>query len=329
MRSRFKIIVFSFTLVTFSFSFAGNAHAYMAWPDLMAMSYKEALEKITKMINDFMLGGEKLMAAMQIDDNVNTLVSGGSSSGSMFINDWEDYLYLEPRKESAVFMNDFFTDVTRGRSSGLNYSSVCGGSFSRGSYSDYLVQRAKKRTIDIEMPQMDLQEYVCDAVDMFEDETWRAFFAFADPNKINNPLGFGLISQQVYSADRERRQDEAAKKAISYHGYKPQTSRGRVTTPGSTIEAMVADAKDVPNKIVAGAGSIPEVILSIVMRYANETIQQGIGNAQSNIQREMGNRDSNYSRGMSSNLEGQSPEKSFDQTDISQNSPAHLFYDIK
>lgn len=329
MDKKIKVLFFSFLTVAFSFFSASSARADTWGANFGAEGMGQMMDEIQKMIHEFIVGAMQQMAAMKIDSNINNLVSGDSSSGSMFINDWNDYLRIAPQRESALFMNDFFTVTTRGRSSGLNYSSVCGRSFGRGNYSDYLVRQAKKRTTDIEMPQMDIQEYVCDAINMFENENWRAFNAFIDPNKVNNPIGFTLASQQTYLADREKRQKEAEIKAMAYQGYKPQTSGGRVTTPGSTIGAMVADAKDVSNKIVASADSIPQVIMSVVMGIVTETFQQGLGSAQSNIQREVGNRDSNYSQGMTSSLAGQSPEESFNQIDISQNSPAHLFYDIK
>ncbi|MCD6149390.1 hypothetical protein J7J13_01215 [bacterium] len=325
MKTKFKITIFSLMLGISVFSFAGNASAYVTWPDITAMSYKEVLEKITGMIHGIIMGALKQAAVQTINDSVNNLISGTTMAGSMFISDWDNYLRMGPQRENALYMNDFFTMTTRGRASGLNYRSNCGRDFARSDYSSYLTDRAQKYTIAIEMPTVDLQEYVCDAANMFEDETWGAFDAFTG-KAINNPLGYTLTAQGVQQADEARRKKEAEIRAIAYQGFKPQTKGDMVVTPGSTIKDVVSNVKDLPNKALAAAKDMPEVITSIVTSILTKTIQQGIGNARGNIQREIDGKICNFSKGINGKLNGFSPEGRFDMPSFSRGSSSSSQY---
>ncbi len=305
MKNKFKITIFSLSLM-FSLSFANNAHAFISWPDLVGFTYKQGLEEVMKMIHGVILGALKQAAVQTINDTVNNLVAGTTASGSMFITDWEEYLYRGPLRENQLYMNDFFTLATRGQASGMNYRSNCGKD-----YANYLIDNAGGgNRYAAEFPSMNLQEYVCDASDMFENATWMAFDAFTS-NTLNDPLGFALTAEGVKQADLERRQKEAEDRALAYQGYKAQTQGGMVVTPGSTIKDVVANAKDVPNKVIASAENIPEVISSVVTGIVTNTIQQGIGNARGNIQREVDNKICDFSKGIRNNLDIIGPEGNF------------------
>jgi len=202
-----------------------------------------------------------------------------------------------------------------------------GGEFDNYSenYSQYLTELAEKATTSMEIPQVDLEEYTCNAFNMFEDETWKAFDAFTGKT-VNNPIGYTLIAQEVQQADLERRKKEAETKAIAYQGYKPQTKGDMVVTPGSTIKDVVSNVKDIPNKTLAAAKDMPEVITSIVTSILTKTIQQGIGNARGNIQREIDGKICNFSKGISGKLDGFSPEGSFDMPSFSRGSSSSSQY---
>jgi len=282
------------------------------------------MDEIQKMIHGVIIEAGR-QATMQIaDDTMNNLIAGTTASGSMFISDWDNYLRMGPRRENALYMNDFFTMTTRGRASGLNYRSNCGRDFARSDYSSYLTERARKYTIDVELPTVDLQEYVCDAADMFEDETWMAFDVAT--SGINLSIPYTLTAQEVQQADLEKRKKEAEVKAGAYQGYKPQTKGDMVVTPGSTIKDMVSNVKDIPNKSLAATDDIPGIVAGIVTGIITKTIQQGIGNARGNIQREVDGKICNFSKGISGKLDGASPEESFDMPSFSSGSSSSSQY---
>ena len=324
IRKKIGILLFAFLIILWSFFGASTAKADAWGTNFEAMGMGKMIDKIQKMIHGVIMGAFKQAAVRTINNSVNNLIAGTTTSGSMFINDWNSYLRLGPRRENALYMNDFFTVTTRGRASGLNYRSNCGQDFGRSNYADYLIENARRRTIAVEIPQVDLQEYVCDAADMFENETWMAFDVFND--KVNNPIAYRLTAQEVQQADETRRREEAKIKAIAYQGYKPQTKGDMVVTPGSTIKDVVSSVKDLPNKMVATAENLPEVITSVVTGIITKTIQQGIGNAQGNIQREIDGKVCDFSRGVYGKLNGLSPEKRFDMPSFSSGSSSSRPY---
>ncbi len=262
-----------------------------AWgANYSAAILKQTMELIAQQIHGAIMGALKQAAVQTINSTVSNLVSGGGGSGgAMFITDWDDYLVGQPLKKTELYMNDFFTLTTRGSGSSSNYVSSSGsGEGVSGSYTNYLVEQAKKTTTESTLPQTDLSDYVSDPSKMFSAGNWRGFSAFVS-NPANNPFGYTLMSQSAYQEKLEKEKDEARTKAMSYQGYTAKESNGRVITPGSTIASMQADVQDLGNKILASAQSVPEIITAVVTRIATNAIRQGIGNAQRNVQKEITN----------------------------------------
>lgn len=269
--------------------FFGQQANACAWGEcIAAQTYKQTMENIALQINGAIMGALKQAAAEMINNTVNQLVSGGGPGGGpLFVTNWENYLIQEPRKQTDIWMNDFFTTISAGTASTANYKAA-GGEGVVGSYSGQLVQQARKATTNATTSQYNLNQYVSDPSQMFDAGNWRAFNSYIS-NPSNNSFGMTLTAQDAYMQKMEEEKRKAEIQAIAYQGFMAQKNGSQVITPGSTIKDIQSQTEDLGNKIVAGATNVPEVITAVVTKLVTKTIRQGIGNVQTNIQREINN----------------------------------------
>ncbi len=282
-----------------------------AWGEcISAQIYKQTMENIERQIQGAILGALKTAAAEVINETVNILISGsGSNGGPLFITDWEDYLYKQPQKNTEVWMNDFFTIITRGTASSANYKSF-GEEGVIGSYAGKLVKNAQLATTEATFPAYDLNQYVSDPSQIFKSGNWRAFMSYVS-NPANNSFGMTLLSQDAYMSKLELEKQIASDKAKAYSGFKAVEESGKVITPGSTIQDIQSQTQDLGNKIIAGATNIPEVITATVTKLTAETIKQGIGKARVNIQRNIETNIQNHQLNIQKEIENKGPGSIF------------------
>jgi len=282
MHKKIKISLFAIILIFNSFAFVPSAKA--TWPDIIGFTYGAALDEIKEQIMAALLGALKQAAIDTINETVNNLISGTTQAGSLFITDWEDYLFNSPRNEAGAYMNDFFTVTSRGKSSG-NFQSACGGE----SFTEWRTSKAKQyinTEVDYTALQSDFEEYACDTIKMFDQGTWDAYIAFMQPN--NNPIAYQLIAESVYEKKVREKEEEAKAEAISYQGFKAKKSEnGIVLTPGSTLEEITASANTISDQAIATATNPGEMVGLVVGKIASQVIKQGIGNARQNVQNEI------------------------------------------
>jgi len=284
-----KIILSILALAILVFIPSHSARADVWGANAMAAILKHTMERIDAEIHGAIMGALKIAAAESINSTVSSLISSGGTSGAMFITDWDDWLVKQPAETTKTYMNDFFTLATKGTSSSGNYVSASGSTEgTTGSYTNYLVEQAKKTTTESTLPQTDLSDYVSDPSEMFSAGNWQGFSSFVS-NPANNPFGFTLMSQSVYQEKLDYEKKKAETQAIANKAFKSQTSGGKVITPGSTIADMYINAQDLGNKIIANANSIPEVITAVVTKIATNSIRQGIGTVQQSVQKEVTN----------------------------------------
>ena len=281
-------IVLVFCLTFNSVFFAKVPLARAQWgAEMAAAVYDSVMEKLMAHLQGIIMGAMKQSAITSISQTVNNLVAGSSSSGALFITNWEDYLVASPLSNTAVYMNDFFATTTRGRSSVSNFTSSVGGG---AGYSNYLVENAKAHImsqmyLNADGMQTNFTDYKVEPGEMFKDNNWRAFSSFISKPS-NNPIGYTLMAEEVHNAKLADERREAEVKAEAYSGFKSQEKGGQVVTPGSTVQDIQSQVFDAGYKVIAGAQSVPEVITALVSRIATKAITQGIGNAQRNIIRE-------------------------------------------
>ncbi|EKE21290.1 MAG: hypothetical protein ACD_7C00297G0003 [uncultured bacterium] len=300
-----KKIIFSAIILIFitSATPTHRASAVVAWPDLGNAFFRTMLDGMWEQIKAAIIGALKKAAIETISDTVNNLISGTSQAASLFITDWEDYLFNSPTGSTNSYINDFFTVTTRGKSSGSYSSGACGGS-----YSEWRSARAKDYvvTIDYTSLQDTFEEWACGPVEMFNDGTWAAYNAFMEPK--NNPLAYALITESVYEKKLAQEKEKAALQAQSYAGFTAQkTKEGVVITPGSVLEGITVAANTMDNDAIANARNAGEIAGIVVGKIATGIIKNGIGKARQNVQNKINDSICDASQELRNALKGLTP----------------------
>jgi hypothetical protein len=147
---------------------------------------------------------------------MSKIVGGGASGKPMFITDWGDYLAKQPRQKTQKYMNDYLTQMTRGRGSVANYVSnsvfegVGVGAFNTGvsqygNHSSRLKAIGQKRidkrsgTGSIPTP-----TFSGNPGSMFDEFNFKQLDVYLDG--VNNPWAFddAVASAQMESLEEER-----------------------------------------------------------------------------------------------------------------------------
>jgi hypothetical protein len=310
-----KKIIFGIAIF-FMIGFAPNfCHAF--WPVDWALGagLNSMLDEMKEAIKRAAVAALKEEAAKMINEKVGNAISQGNGNGALFITNWSDFLIDQTAEKVDLYMNDFFSQLSQGRSSG-DYSSVSGllssangnqrvagastmregvvkgvnSSSIGGNYLKALEEEAKNMTVDFSIsscPQNDFSS-------MFSGDTWASTSTFFEVDTCNK-FGFNNVAISAFLSETAKQQKIAEVQGVAYKGFLPSMSGDSVITPGSTIGDMESQAQDVGNKIIASANSIPEVIASLVTRMATQTIKQGIGKAKSSADKsDVSN--SNYSQ---------------------------------
>lgn len=282
-------VVFSVFLFAGALMFAAPQAQAGSWGEAIAAAQmKFTMETIRRQIEGALLGTLKIAAVQVLNSQVGQLISGGVSGQPLFITDYNEFLYQRPREETNLYMNDFFTMTTRGRSSRANYIGAGNQPGIGRNYSAYLESVGRQSSVDSGRIQTyNLDEYTASPDQMFAEGDFRAFNAFFS-NPANNPYGYALQSERVYQNKLAQEQQAAAIEAQS-SGFISARQGGRIVTPAGSIEAALNNIQDIPNKIIAAASNPGELLSGVVSGVANRMvtalIQTGIGMVESNIQR--------------------------------------------
>lgn len=249
---------------------------------------------IRRMIEGALLSSLKIAAVEMLNSQVGRLVTGQSVGSALFITNYNDFLYRNPAQRTNLYMNDFFTMTTRGKSSFANYVGVGYGNNIGSNYAAYLISVGRQSIMEGVANTVNLEEYTPSPELMFATGDWRAFNAFF-ANPANNPYGYALQAQQAYQQKLAMEQEQARIKAMSGGGYLPVERNGNVITPARTIGDVVEHVTTLGNNIIAAAQNPTElaggVILAVANRMINNLIQRGLGDMQAKLHRELGNVD--------------------------------------
>lgn len=307
MRLKNKIFVVFLISIIFSQTPISTPSTHAFWGEFVQENYHFILKKIDDTITGTILSTLKQQAMKMITGQMEKLIGGGAGSGgAKFITDWKDYIVKKPKDETKVYMNDYLSQITKGRGSSTGYvgkSSAPGGSLSSGmkgaklsegfggNYSSQLVNMAKKKVVDPKTPQM---TYEGDPSQMFSSGTFKNMNHFL--SGINNPWSF-----EMHTAAEKKKKDEentriATAKAIANNGFKSvgekekASAKGKesISMPGSLVKDMAANAQDLGNKILAGATHPEEIITAMVSQMMSKAMQMGISQVQSMVGKEIG-----------------------------------------
>lgn len=280
IRSLAIILLFSFLF------FPAHRSEAAAWPAIDPV-INSALTKIMDQIKAMLLGVAKQAAIKAIQEEMTYLITGKSSSGAMFVTDWNDYLKTRPQAAANLVINDYISQSLRGRGSLTGYISAT-QTQAEGvgmSYVSKLGQLAQNITSDPPEAQV-----------TFTGEPTKIF---SGPNPFqqmnlylwdnNDSFDYLTNVQKRYIAELDRQENMAEVRVISGQGFPGNDSDGMTITPGALIKDQLAKVQSMGMDMVATARELPELITSVVSMTISQTIQQGIGNLQSQVHREITN----------------------------------------
>jgi len=292
MKSQLKKMMFMLVLSGGIVLSTPSARADAWGANMGAALMKQMMEKVQRQIEGVLLGSLKMTAMNMLNSQVGQLIGGGASGMPRFITDWEDALYMDPVRNTELYMNDFFTLTTRGMASSANYVGTGDFGIGGGNYPQYLKRVGEAAISGSSQKTMTLNEYTPSPEVMFENGDWRAFDSFVS-NPMNNPYGYSIAAEQAYQTKLEQEKEIARTQAIAYQGYRgTEGPGGTVTTPGSTIKSLVDNTNDIGNKIISGATNPEELLGSLAATAMNKAVnglvQRGIGEVQSKISEQIG-----------------------------------------
>jgi len=278
-----------------------------AWTEIPGQIFKQTLEKIDYNLNGIILGTLKMQAARMLDQQVSKLIGGTVGSGAMFITNWESFLITEPQRQADRYVNDYLSQLTRGRGSYSSYVSVprsyvlgasdsknnegfFGGKvlgsddevYSSGNYYEELLNVGKSATSERVEPQITYEE---SPAYMFSDGNFKKMNLYL--SGINNPWAFDIYAQNKYQEYLQNQKQIASDQAKAYSGYKGTMRNGVIVTPGSLTAQTIANVQDMGNKIIAAATHPAEIISSVVSNIVTKAMLSGIGAVSSVVDRQV------------------------------------------
>lgn len=292
---RKKIIIILFLVLTLSFSPVAAKKTY-AWDAVLGETFGNLMRKTMDQIDAVIRGMQKQLSAMSINQMTIKLVANGNN-GPMFIVNWQDYLIGQPQLRTQAYMNDYLTQVTRGRGSSSGYRPAPGfegtgpnafrmGLGQYGNYSSRLLEQTK---VAISSPGVAMT-YQGNPSQMFAKGNFKDMSTFL--SGINNPWAFQTNAQAKKQEILNQQQLIASNEAVAGGGFTGVKKNGQTLTPGSVVKENLVNAQDLGNKIIASATSLPEIITGVVSKMSTQLMTQGIGNIQAQVQKNIsiGNR---------------------------------------
>jgi len=262
--------------------------------DPVSVAMTHTLSVITRNIEGALLASLKMTAMQALNSQVGQFVTGTTMGDTLFITNYDDFLYRAPAQRADLFLNDFFTLTTRGKAYSSNYIPAGHNGNFAGNYSAYLTAVGRQAALGNGVNVVNLDEYIPSPEQMFAEGDWRAFNAFFT-NPANNPYGYALQTEQAYQQKLAMEQQQAMIKASTAGGYLPKQNNGMIVTPAGTIQHMVGNVTTLANQVIAAAQNPAELAAGVITAMANRVIgnliQRGVGEVQANIQREIGNVD--------------------------------------
>lgn len=261
MKKKIISILFSFLLL-FSFSFFPVKAAMLVLDTTNLIqttstagstlgSFTLALStKLANAIGAQALLINKMLALYAVQQSTALLVGGDSGTGAL-IRDFENYLFTAPQQRALAQMNSFFSSVSSGRISSLNYEGIDG----RSNYDAYLARQARE-SINGHFFKTDIQSKIADPKsNLFSGGNMSGIMLYMQP--ANNPISYTLAATQKYNSEFSKAQEIAKNENVN--GFVPTKVNGRITNPASIAQNALLEIDQLGTKIIMSAqGSTPE-----------------------------------------------------------------------
>lgn len=251
------------------FYFSSVPKTQAAWIPGLDPIIMEGLMMIEDMIDSLMVGTLKQQAVMMLSIQVDSLAGRGANGQASFIVNWQDYLINEPQNATNLYMNDYISQMTRGRNSSSLYSAE--GFSGPANYGAQLGQTAGL----LGSAKQQRLTYEGDPSQMLQSGNFKNMELYL--SGVNNPWGFNIAVQAEEQRVLNNNRLLATTKGTAGGGYLgvPGDSPGTETMPGSTVGAMMNSKQTMPDRILEAASSIPEVATALVTQMISRSVMQG------------------------------------------------------
>lgn len=283
-----KIFALILTVAIFFSACPPAAKAEIWGSNFGAGFMKQVLEVIYDIVMDAIMVALKKEAIDMVKDEITGSIVGDDIA---FITDWQKEMFTNPQSAATTYINDFLSATTRGKCSSSDYSS--GGS---GDYLSYLCGQARSMAIEAEPMETDIDEYMTDPSEMFDDGNWSAFSAFFQGN--NNPIALSLTVQREMISKMSQEEEKAKTQAIAYAGFKGTQEGGQTITPGSISKEVLAKSETIQLEQLANTEKWTEIIGQVIASAITRSIKDGIGDVKEKIQAEVNSTVGQYQQQM-------------------------------
>ncbi len=241
-----------------------SAQAFWEGDAIIAELMHETWRTAYDLIRETLLSQLKMGASRIIRQRIEQLLLG-TSSRSLVITDYEDFIYRSVQRQAAVLTRDFFRKINEGISSEVRAH-----------------LRSTERAILTELfpptPQVTIDRYVKGGTKNVFDHTkgggMLAFLAAVE-NPFNNSFGAYIETKNMIGNYISSNQEIQKTKAIAGEGFDTVSKNDRIV-PGSLVSKLVAKAESMPIEIISNASSWPEVITSTATAALQAVLKTGI-----------------------------------------------------
>lgn len=290
-----------------------QAYKANAWDAIPAQIFKNLLENIQYEIRGMILGMLKKEAVSNLNNQINSLVGGGSNGSPAFITNWQDYLFDAPANQTRAYMNDYLSRMTSGRGT---YSGYTPEGFSGASANNYLAELKQNGINSIEnndsLDNIPKTTYEGNPDQMFASGNFRNMSLYLSGT--NNPWAFDIATQNAYQTKLDQAKEIQKNKSLAYQGFKGTGEKGSdstITNPGSLTKEYVANVQNLGNNIIANASHPGEVISAVVSQMITQSIQQGFSAVQKKAMQQTYNVQNKITDEMNKAIENSGPGARF------------------
>jgi hypothetical protein len=255
-----------------------------AWDALPANIVLNIMNEIERMIRGMIINLLKQGAIKSINQEMDSLLGGSSTSGALFITDWQDYLVKQPMDRATTHLNDYLSQATSGRGYSSSYKSSSYSSSQKNFYGK-LVEDAQLDNDENTLPAM---TYEGNPDDMLtEGDPSYNILSFL--SGINHPAAFKANARAVYLNKKDEEREQAQAKSIAYQGFigtGESYGSGAITSPGILTKELKSSAQAMGMNQITSATNPEEVVMAVVSQMVSKMVSQGIGNVRRTVQRE-------------------------------------------
>ena len=274
MKNLKKIRLKKILIVFLFFCFFTPQKTNAAWIPGIDPIIRTGLQFLKDTIQGVLVGVLKKEAINTINIQIENLV-GGTEGSEMFVTNWRDHLINRPKNKASLFLNDYLSQSTRSRNTNSSYSAEgCGGS--KNYYNELSTNAKTKIEASNSVPEA---TYEGDPAQMFQNGNLKSMGVYL--SGVNNPWSFNASTESAYNKRLEEEKDVAGKKIVANQGFNGTSADGETETyPGILTKERLANIEDIPNKTLASAQTIPEILTAMITQMLTKSVQSGFSSLQ-------------------------------------------------